>query len=66
MKRYSGDPRWIIGKFGTCARCEAPLKGKRVAYFPNGKTCFCEKCGQTEMAAFEAAAFDEAVATGNW
>ena len=68
-RRYSEDPRWIRAKFGNCARCEQPLKGKRAAYFPNGRTVFCEKCGQTEMAAFDAAAFDEAVMTGtigNW
>jgi hypothetical protein len=28
--------------------------------------CFCEECGKPEMATFEAAAFDEAVMTGNW
>ena len=69
MPRYKDDPRWIIARFGTCARCEQPLKGKRAAYFPNGRTIFCEKCGQSEMAAFESAAFDEDVMTGrigNW
>lgn len=65
-KRYSGDPRWIVARFGRCAKCGTDIKGKRAAYFPNGKVCFCEKCGEPEMRVFESAAFDEAVMTGNW
>jgi hypothetical protein len=65
-KRYSGDPRWITARFGHCAKCKKPLAGKRAAYFPNGNTCYCEECGRPAMASFEAAAFDEAVMTGQW
>ena len=65
-KRYAGDPRWITARFGYCAKCKKPLANQRAAYFPNGRTCFCEACGKPEMAAFESAAMDEAVMTGNW
>jgi len=65
-RRYKGDPRWITARFGTCVKCGKNLAGQRAAYYPNGKKCLCEACGQPEMAAFEAAAFDEAVSTGNW
>ena len=65
-KRYAGDPRWITARFGNCENCKKPLTDKRAVYFPNGKFCFCERCGEPEMAAFESAAFDEAVLTNNW
>lgn len=65
-RRYSRDPRWIKATFGSCAKCKAPLHGKRTLYFPNGRQCLCEECGKPEMNAFESAAFDEAVMTGQW
>ena len=65
-RHYAGDPRWITARFGECAQCKKPLAGKRTAYFPNGKVCFCEDCGRPEMSAFESAALAEAIATDNW
>ena len=65
-KRYTGDPRWITARFGTCVKCGKPLEDERALYCPNGKVCFCEECGEPEMQAFEAAAVDEAVMTGEW
>lgn len=62
-RRYEGDPRWITARFGHCAQCKTPLAGKRTAYFPNGKVCFCEKCGEAEMNAFECSAADEDMLT---
>ncbi len=65
-RRYKGDPRWITARFGECAKCKKTLANQRAAYFPNGRVCFCEDCGRPAMVQFEAAAFDEAVMTGQW
>jgi len=29
-------------------------------YFPKGKTCYCEKCGQVQSARFEAMVWESA------
>lgn len=62
-KNYAGDPRWIVAKFGNCAECGAPIKGKEVFYYPKHKQCFCKDCGaaQKNSADFESCAFDEMV-----
>jgi hypothetical protein len=63
MKRYQNlDPRWITAKFaGKCPSCNAAIgKGSRAYYYPNGKSVYCQPCGDDAQREFDAACFDEA------
>ena len=69
-KRYASDPRWINVKYpGTCRACGAIIERYEQAfYYPKGKTLYCgaDACGVAESSAFDSAAFDEAMMTGEW
>ncbi len=68
-KRYSGDPYWLTLKYqGTCSRCgDAIPRGADAFRFKSGALyCTKEECGGKESRAFESAAFDESMYTGNW
>jgi len=55
-----GDPYWLKrARFGKCAECGAPVKGKRALYFPLTRSIFCEKCGETHWRQFLSEAADE-------
>jgi hypothetical protein len=56
---YSGDPYWLTAKYGKCAKCGIPVKGKRAFYYPKGKHVYCEACGEIESARFNAEIEDE-------
>lgn len=62
-KTYKMDPYWTTGRFGNCAECGKPVKGKRIFYFPATKTAYCEACGEKHARRFDAEAFDEAMST---
>ena len=66
VMRYKDDPRWLVAKFGKCAKCGKDVRGLRVAYFPREKRVYCETCGEADMLHFAAAAFDESQITGQW
>ena len=56
---YSGDPRWLIAKFGNCKECGINIAGKRAFYYPAHKECFCEKCGEKHSNDFNSCRQDE-------
>ena len=55
----NGDPRQITAKFGKCCKCQKPVKGESVYYWPKGKKCYCVDCGESDYLAFLSAAGDE-------
>ena len=63
---YKDDPYWLTARFGQCAKCGDEVTGKRAFYYPRTKKVFCEKCGESESAQFQSAAFDESVMSGQW
>lgn len=68
-RRYSGDPRWIRARgVSMCVNGHRIENGEPLFWYPRGLYAFCEReaCGEAESARFEAAAFDEAVMTGEW
>ena len=65
MKHYSNDPRWITAKFDSLdANGNAVKKGDRIFYYPLTKTVLTGEKAEQAARDFEAAAFDEAVMTG--
>ena len=43
------DPyRLDSARFGKCARCGTPLKGKPAIYWPRLRRAFCLACGEDE------------------
>ena len=68
-RRYGGDPYWLTVRYpGKCAKCGTTIgRGAQAFRYKDG-SLYCEAagCGGAESSSFEAAAFDEAVTTGNW
>lgn len=67
MPRYSGDPYWTTAKFNSTDQAGRPVKrGDRIFYYPRTKTVLTGEAAEKASREFEAAAADEAMATGNW
>ncbi len=66
--RCGQDPYWTKARFNSkCSGCHAEIrKGKRIYYYPNDRSVFCEECGQEASQDFNGAAFDEGVYNGRF
>jgi len=53
-RRYyaSAEPKWMTARFGNCAECGAPMKGKRGFWVPLSRDMYCEEHGTPRADAY--------------